>query len=360
MKQTHQFSLLLAAAISLPLPIFCQTLVFKTEFDYSGEVPVIGTDAANLNGADGQVGTFSGTVPIGEGGFGGSELITIGRTTGMTVDTYLRADRGVQNFAFSADFTRPVQLEGTTLSFDFATSRTDGAHGKDNQVVGISANGDEVFHLWISAKSAGADGLRIGYEGAETGGIVWDLPTTLGEDATGDIGFFNGNTDATGVVLPGSIRLTLRNEGFVINFAGGSAGGEGGLTKLYTSEVLAFKGAGTDLARIEFRGEGGANNNLRGGFWLDDLQVHGAIAPDSTGGPRLIHHSFDPVSRETVIRFQSSVGVPYQPFMSEDLVNWQPLEVLVADSSETEFIDAGIPLEAPKRFYQFSIAPLAQ
>lgn len=358
-----KFSSLALTAGFLSLPVFGQnSVVFATEFDYPDGIPTI-IIPENLNGADEQIGTFSGTPPTDASE--ASRFITVTNTTGAREsDTYLLAEGANQDFTILANFTDPLELNGAVFSFDIGTSRISSDHSLDNQIIGFSTDGEEVFHLWVSAKSTNDptanDELRLGFEEAGTNDILWDLPFgtgfLAGSDENGDIGFFNGDTDDPSVRLPSSFIIFLSDEGFRVQFIGGVAGGNGssgGSLSLYSSGRVPFSGSGTNLARIEFRGMGGDSENTQSGFWLDDIEVRGILVPEPVVELEILDYTFDPVSRNGTIRYASMPGVSYSILGSEDLQTWTPLDLFqVTSGSETTAIDVNIPIEVEQRFYQ--------
>lgn len=345
----------LLAATLLPLTAFSQTLVFNTGFDYPNGAPAIDELADDLDGAEGQIGTFSGFLPLGEGGLGGEQVITLRATNEDPPNTYLVADRATADFAFSAVFAAPIEIINANISFQIATSRTGPDHNKDNEIIGFSASGEEVFHLWVSARNdAEPDGLRLGFESSDTEGIQWNIPTSFGADASGDIGFFNGDVEDSTINLPSTFRLALGANGFQINFSSGGLGGSGGDSLgLYQSRNISYNGTGTDLARIEFRGQGGDNNDLRGGFWLDDLTANGVLVPEPPFVLRITDYDFNPETRSSTVRFTSEENIRYRASRSTDLLTWEPISaVMVRVGSETTFVDSNIPADVTKRFYR--------
>ena len=359
------------AIASLPLALFGQnTIVFNTTFDYPDGIPTIEI-VEDLNDAEGQIGEFSGSVPAGEDGFGGSQLLSVRDTSGSTEETYLLADRATEDFAFSANFTEPLELEGAIVAFEIGTSRISSDHRIDNEIVGFSSDGEEVFHLWISAKSTNnpdaADELRLGYEGIDTDGIVWDLPDRPGisiglgpnSDANGDIGFFNGNTDDPSVRLPSTYALFFTADGFNVIFTGGDEGGSDViLLNRYTSGTLSLNGPGSDLARLEFRGQGGDSNDVQSGFWLDNIIARGTPVPEPIVVPEILSIDFNTISRNGTISFTSMPGFDYIVLGSNDLQSWTLLNVpQVTADSVTTAIESNIPEGTLKRFYQVEAVP---
>ena len=71
----------------------------------------------------------------------------------------------------------------------------------------------------------------------------------------------------------GQIALTFLPAAFTIDFAGAS--------NAWVSDMLLYNGTPTDLARIEYRAQGGGSGGVQSGYWLDDLVVT-AIPEPST------------------------------------------------------------------------------
>lgn len=354
-------------AFVIALPAFGQgTTVFRTGFDYPDGIPTIEI-VEDLNEAEGQIGEFSGFVPAGEGGFSDPYLMSVRESTGFIVETYLLADRATEDFAFSANFTEPLELSGAVVSFEIGTSRISSDHSLDSEIVGFSSDGEEVFHLWVSAKSTddpdAEDELRMGYEGTDTDGIVWNFPPStgfsFGSNANGDIGFFNGNTADPSVRLPSTYSLFFTPDGFSISFSGGDQGGSNIIDfNIYGTGSLPFNGPGSNLARIEFRGQGGDSNDARGGFWLDNLLASGTPVPEPPAEFEILSIDFDPTSRNGTISFASMPGFDYIISGSNDMQSWTPLDLVqVTVGSVTTAVETDIPEGVLKRFYQVEAVP---
>lgn len=129
----------------------------------------------------------------------------------------------------------------------------------------------------------------------------------------------------------------------------------------YNSGELPFSGPGSDLARIEFRGQGGDSNDVRGGFWLGNLLARGTPIPAPSVALEILSVDFDPISRNSTIRFTSMPGFDYIVSGSNDLQSWTPLDVFqVTTGSVTTAIETNIPEGVLKRFYQVEAVPQAE
>ena len=317
------------------------TSVFSTGFEYAAGAPVVGTDAANLNGADGQIGSWSGIVPAAIEGVGGTEAISFQDVSG---DQFILIDRPSDITTFDAVLDSPVTLENGRVSLDLAHRRSINNRGKDLEIVGLDSLGQESFHLVVSGNSNGGTSQRLGVRSLDTGGEpVFEFTTVTGDDASGDLPFFSG-VEENGF---GSASIVLENDGYVLTLSRGGV--------LYVTEKLAFNGAAVDLSRIRFIVPGSPNNgNLRGGLWLNDVKVNGVATAPAVESLTIISIDFDEVQRDTTIRFGSTPGASYAVNYSSDLIVWEELtDSLPSQGVETEFVDPAIPAAEVKRFYQF-------
>ncbi len=239
-------------------------VVFNTGFDYPVP-PTVGTDAGSLNGATGQVGTWSGTVPE------DSIVINNGRliqdiATGPTASVY------------TATLTDPVSLNGATVSFDFALRRTltGGSHGKDFQLIGYDSLGNQVFNInaWAENPSVGAipsgngqrwEATTDGTTALFQGGNLTELSGA--PDAAGDI-------YAGGVPGMGTMTLNLSANGYTMSWT------RGGIS--WTSDEIPFnQAAATNLASISFHQNAAST---AAGHFLDNVTVEGLVSTAPTTG----------------------------------------------------------------------------
>ncbi len=245
----------------LPFPgALAQNVVFHTGFEYpNGELPTVASDAAALNGAIEQVGTWSGELP---GGIGeGAPNATFFRE--IDEDHFLLIDRAESSFALVANLTEAVPIAGTRVSYQFSTKRT-GNHNKDSHVVGLDGDGKESFHIVASAQNnVDGESLRLGIN-ANGDEAIWDFETVEGEDNDGDFPFNNstGNTNNVGTIV-----LDLREDGYVMTVNKGLD------NFLFKTALLPYNDAtAQSLATIEIRANGGSTG-VSTGMWLDDLTV---------------------------------------------------------------------------------------
>jgi len=264
---TGLFVVVVVAAAQTAL---CQETVFQSGFEYAAGEPTVGTDAANLNFADGQIGEFFGTIPTGAGGQFAPELM--GFENNPNGGRLLLVDRPTANGAFSAVLTKEIPTDGATVSFDVGTRRTGGGNrNKDYDIVGFDSGGNESFHLRVITKSAnGAPETRLAVVsggGTET----FDLPTVAGADGDGDL----LNTGAPPFTADdiANIALQLTDSGYTIDFTRD--------TISYTTDLLSFNDSTDMLERIEFQFAGGGSNGARTGFILDNLVVTAVPEPAS-------------------------------------------------------------------------------
>ena len=253
-------TLMLAASTS-------QAAVFFETFDYPAP-PVVGTDAANLNGSNFQEGAWSGTLPPGQSSPAAPELIDQQQGS-------IHIDRATADAFIRGNFARPLPQEGTQINYDFALSRTIGDHDKDVELVGLDAGGNEAFRLVMSADNNGAgDVRRIGYYADGTPTITWDLPGAAepnGYIAGGTGGAYNPNF--------GSISVNLTPAGFTIGYNRATS---------FVSSVIPYREAAGDLTAIEFHFQGSTNNNDNSGFFLDNIYAGAKQVPEPSTAALLI------------------------------------------------------------------------
>jgi hypothetical protein len=261
-----------------------QLVVFDTGFEYSGGEPAIGSDAANLNGADGQIGTFSGALPFGNGAFN-PDLMGFDDHGGPNqTSRILYVDRPLADGSFFAELASTIPVDGATVSFEVGTRRSAGdlivAHEKDYDIIGWDGGGNESFHLRVSAHSGDLAGevQRIGVISDAGGTLNWDLQTVVGDDADLDLDSTGGSFNRGHV---GVLNLTLGASGYVLDFENFSTRNT---PNAYTTDVLPYNGAASELARIEFTfaGDFDANDpgstSRQGGYVLDNIHV--ALVPE--------------------------------------------------------------------------------
>ena len=242
-------------------------VVFNTGFEYGGGEPVVNLDAAAINGADGQVGTFSGTIPVGEGsGHGGTNTVSFqnGR-----VDRVMMIDRANTAGTMTMTMSSGVELDGATVAFEVGSRRTQNStHNKDYQFVGLDSSGVTNFHVQISTRNDGATAKKVAVVSNVTT-VTYDLPTVSGADATDDMP--NVGNPAFTDADHSRITLMLTTNGYVIGFHRTDA-------RIYTTTTLHYNGSATNLASIEIRYNGGGTS-VSSGFFVDNIHVEGSLPP---------------------------------------------------------------------------------
>ncbi|MEM7387309.1 MAG: LamG-like jellyroll fold domain-containing protein, partial [Verrucomicrobiota bacterium] len=254
-------------------------VVFQSGFEYANGFPDVGLDARNLNGADDQIGAFSGELPEADvsGGLGDMQTVSPKDIAG---DQFILVDRPLEPHVLSAEFASPIPVVGSIVSFHYATRRT-GSHSKDVPIVGIDEDGNEVFHLIVSAKSDPPDGERLGFLGPDEGGEpepVFDFEVVSGEDGHGDFNNVGANPGVNGV---SEVRLFLLAQGFVVDYRKPGRG--------YRTEILPYRNDPSTFSKIEIRSNGGATG-VSSGFFFDDLVVETAgkaSDPNVIASPRV-------------------------------------------------------------------------
>jgi|GEM_PF-6960086 len=252
--------------------------VFHSSFEYSGGDPTVGTDAANLNGADGQIGTFMGTIPVGAGGDFAPELIGFSANpqegTSANRGQLAFIDRPSTDGSFTASLAETIELTDAMVSLDLGTRRTQGNHDKDYSVVGLDSAGNEAFNLLVSTHSGTSterERLAVITDGGAT--TTYDLIGTFGGVGT------DANGDMPNIGAPGfgeediaNIILNLSEEDYTISFTRDDLAYVTGAIP-YNSDLVS------DLAAIDFRFLGGGSDAARAGFILDNLIVEGFLPP---------------------------------------------------------------------------------
>ena len=274
-----------------------QVTVFFTGFEYDLEPIVFGP--IDLNGAKDQVGTWSGdefpegigdalpppdSVGFANNPYGGTVMLLDQPAGDATLTRPNVEENGNFTGSFFADFTEPVLLLGTQVSFDVGTRRTRGNadHGKDYNIIGRDSNGQESFHLRVSARSNTApEQERLGVVTDAGATVTWDLPTTVGEDKDRDLNGTGG--PPAGSEFPdlfiendeiGSIQLFLFADGYIIDFTHNPLNTTARFNA-YTTDVIPYNGLGTDLAQLEFTYEASDATGRNSGYLLDNILVIG-------------------------------------------------------------------------------------
>jgi hypothetical protein len=304
-------------------------VVFQSGFEYAEGFPTVGLDAANLNGADEQVGRFSGTVPEADvsGGLQDGESITAKDVGG---DTFALVDRPLEPHVITAEFAFPIPVAGLIVSFQYATRRT-GNHPKDVSFVGVDKDGNEVFHVIVAAKSDPPDGERLGFLGPEVDGFdpdaTFDFDLVSGEDGHGDFNNVGANPGVNGI---SDVKVFLFAQGYVLNYARPGRAG-------YRTTSLPYRSEASSVVKLEIRVNGGATG-VSSGFFLDDLMVEtvGAVAQ----GPGLV---FTDVARSetgaVTLTWASQLDATYGIDSSTNLEDWLELDDGVeSDGLSTTFI----------------------
>lgn len=266
------FNCLIAVAVLMSVNSqVSAVVVFNAGFEYPGGVagePTVGTNAANLNGMFGQVGTFSGTIPVGAGGSFAPELMGFGNGPSGRI---LKVDRPNAGGSFNANLDGAVNfVAGGTVSFGLATARTQGNNNKNYFITGFDAANNQSFRLRVNANSS-QQRLNAIVSG---GTVVNNFTTTVGNDASGDMS--NVGQDDVAVNELALITLNLGASGYNIEF------NRPGINS-YITDSLAYNGSATELTRIEFTFKGGNNDGLRTGYFLDNLVVDATVPEPTTG-----------------------------------------------------------------------------
>lgn len=272
MTRVTYFTLAFCAAVVFSASQSSAIVVFQSGFEYAAEPSsaTIGNDAANLNGAIGQVGTFSGAIPNGAGGQFAPNLM--GFENNPNGGRLLWVDRPVSDGTFNANLDRDMTFTlGGSVSFDLGTRRTQGNNNKDYFITGFDDANNESFRLRVRARSNNNNQERLNAV-VNGGTLITDFTIVSGnEDGPNDLPNTGGPPFTADDLA--NIKLNLTSSGYNIEFMRGNL--------FYITDELAYNGSASSLDRIEFTFAGGGNDGLRSGYILDNLVVE-AITPEPT------------------------------------------------------------------------------
>ena len=268
---------------------------FFTSFEYGSldAEPDSPTAPGDLDGADGQVGTWEGDeLPDAVGGdileqpnpmgfknnpYDGGRILVVDRP-GPSLDDGISDARGTLNAVLSS----PTTLVGSEVSFQLGTRRTNGSNNnKDYDIIGRDSDGNESFRMRVGTNNSGL--RRLGYVLGDA--VVFDLPTVVGDDSDQDMNNTGFNAGIAGPYEddlggPGvntafpSIKLSLGMDSWVINLAHNEQS-TAGFANTYTSDNLPYNGNASDLAQVEFEWVGSSATGRSSGWFLDNVLVTG-------------------------------------------------------------------------------------
>lgn len=261
-------------------PLLAQKTVFYTGFEYD-DIPFV-IEPADLNGANDQVGLWSGDTEFPEGI---GDILFLPDSVGILPSPYggslLLIDRPGGNpedgsdfiGSYFADLTEPVDLIGAEVSFQVGTRRTDGNNNKDYDIIGRDSNGVESFHLRVGTNNNG--GERLGY--VLNGSPTFDLPTVIGEDGPADLDNTGGFNIDDGPGLGAEIAnvlVRLGPDGYVVDFSYPEANTSNN-ANAYVTALLPYNGNAADLAQLEFTYAASNATGRNSGYLLDEVLVTG-------------------------------------------------------------------------------------
>ena len=162
------------------------TTHFYTGFEYATESEGL-LEAVELNGATGQIGSWSGDdfpEAAADGFFSGGFIG--GESVGLADNPYggrmLAIDSPVDSAVHFMDLATPASHDGAVFSFSVGTTRTGSGGMADYDLFGLDQEGNESFRIRIGA-DAGVH--RLGY--VADGESNFNLPTAVGSDQSGDL-----------------------------------------------------------------------------------------------------------------------------------------------------------------------------
>ena len=272
--------------------VAAQITVFQTGFEYGSELdePFI-VEPKDLNGANGQVGLWSGDeFPEGQGdilfppdavGFAdnpyGGRLMLLDRPTGDVDGTRPNAEPNSDfTGSYFADLDKKISLLGSEVTFNVGTRRTSGNQNKAYDIIGRDSNGAESFHVRVGTNNNGFERLGVITDGGNT--VDFDLPTVVGNDRPEDLNNTGGgalpDVFGTGDEI-GSVTVRLGANGYFIDFSHHPDHTDNSRHNAYTTDVISYNGNGADLAQIEFTYEASTANGRNSGYLLDNILVTG-------------------------------------------------------------------------------------
>ena len=279
-KMKMKISLVVVMLLGATFPLLGQDTVFFSGFEYSDGAP-FPFEPVELNGADDQVGEWSGDeFPEGVGDIVAPDAVgIIPSPYGGNLLVNDRPGGDADGAAFTgsmfADFSKSIGLIGAEVSFQVGTRRTGGNNNKDYDVIGRGSDGEAAFHLRVGTNNNG--GERLGYvaDGGDT--VVFDLPTTVGEDRAADLdntgGFNSDNGPGLGAEIA-NIIVRLGASGYSVDFSYPEEGTSGN-ANAYVTDILPYNGAAMDLAQVEFTYSASNNTGVNSGYVLDEVMATG-------------------------------------------------------------------------------------
>ena len=272
MKTKNPLFAFATTLIIIATAVSARAAVFNEYFDYSS-TPTVGTDAANMNGSQGQVGTWSNaSLPTAANSPAAPELVSFQQQIALI-------DRPTADAFIRGNFARPLPLNGTQVNYDFGLSRTITDHRKDVEMVGLDASGNEAFRLVMSAGNNNSlipgEVRRLGYYTGAGATLNWDFPGA--SDSNNDIG------PGTAGSFPPSwsrIVLNLETDGYTVSHARATS---------WTSAVLPYNEAAGDLVAIQFEFQGAPGSlDDRSGFFIDNLYAGAKSVPEPSTATLLL------------------------------------------------------------------------
>lgn len=237
------------------------------------------------------------------------------------------------------------------VDFDFSARRTAG-NSRTIFLDALDSNGDIVVRLVLGDTNAlgngGNDRQRPGYDPSSEGAVNTENSIFPNPNSPGSFWWGSDfDIESFDVLRDAHVSLSISASTFDITTTN-----QGGVE--YSATELPNRDDGTFANITSFQLTSAGENY---GFFIDNLIVEGVETFVTVPGPiQIIQQEFEAESRNFRVTFSSIPGVVYQPSVSEDLLSWTLLNTIVADSTETEFVELNIPESATRRFYQFSVA----
>ncbi len=275
-------ALVFAAVIGSVVQPATSQVVFYSGFEYSAGEPTVEFQASALNGADGQIGLFSGSLPFGNGDHSGFLMGFEDNGGPNNTSRLLEVDRPLESGFFTAELSQTIPVDGARVSFEVGTRRSAGTtgieHVKDYDIIGLDGAGNESFHVRVSAHSGDLTGevQRLGVVSNFDADLDWDLPTLVGDDADGDLDNTGGSHNRG---FNAAVELILGATGFQIDFENFMTDSRNPTPNAYLTDILPYNESATELSEVRFTFAGGIDLNdpsstsFQGGYALDNIKV---------------------------------------------------------------------------------------
>jgi hypothetical protein len=210
---------------------------------------------ANFNDSNTEENTAAANLDLGTSVGSWSNFSANSHVRAQGPDKVLLIDRDAGPFAAKALFTAPIDLNKAIISFKAAIRRTIGNDSKNITVMGLDDAANKSFELVITANTTAGAKRRLAYMDPNASLII------IPQGYDNEIQYMDDTFDPNKLRL---ITLSLQDTGYTVNFNNGA----------WQSNLLAFNGSASQIAKIQFSGSNDA------GVWLDDINAYSPKAAD--------------------------------------------------------------------------------